>query len=185
MLCRANDTSLCFVLFHNLKVTAIQDILSNALLLRVIAGVDAIDDRQSVGTPCSSQVPDYPGLLLAARKAQSLLLLPHESPQQSKPFIVDGINTLCGVGTERGQISESHVQGALNQGMRKMRIGILKEGGEVKGMDPRVFQCVQAAAMKFKDLNAEVIEISIPEHLTAAMIAGVHRFTFPQYLPGN
>ncbi|KAF8531459.1 amidase signature domain-containing protein [Gautieria morchelliformis] len=100
-------------------------VLSNALLLRVIAGVDGIDDRQSVGTPYPPKVPDYHSLLLAAR-----------SP---------------------------------NGGTRKMRIGILLEGGHITGMDQRVFECVQNAARKFKDLDAEVEEISIPEHLDMAL----------------
>ncbi|TFY60315.1 hypothetical protein EVJ58_g5232 [Rhodofomes roseus] len=43
------------------------DVLSNALLLRAIAGTDGIDDRQIAGTPSRAHVPDYPALLAAAR----------------------------------------------------------------------------------------------------------------------
>ncbi|KAF8526671.1 amidase signature domain-containing protein, partial [Hysterangium stoloniferum] len=44
-----------------------KDVLSNALLLQVIAGIDGIDDRQGPGTPLPSEVPKYHSLLLAAR----------------------------------------------------------------------------------------------------------------------
>ena len=37
-------------------------VLDNALFLRVMAGVDGIDDRQGAGCPFPAQVPDYPSL---------------------------------------------------------------------------------------------------------------------------
>ncbi|KAF8527604.1 amidase signature enzyme [Hysterangium stoloniferum] len=52
------------------------DVISNALLLQVIAGIDGIDDRQDPKTPLPSEVPKYHALLLAARDARSLLSLP-------------------------------------------------------------------------------------------------------------
>ncbi|WVW83102.1 hypothetical protein I302_105120 [Kwoniella bestiolae CBS 10118] len=39
-----------------------KDVLSNALLLKVLAGSDSVDDRQLAGCPSPSQVPDYPAL---------------------------------------------------------------------------------------------------------------------------
>ncbi|KAF8578611.1 amidase signature enzyme [Ramaria rubella] len=130
------------------------DVLSNALLLQVIAGVDGIDDRQ-MGAPLQSQVLDYPSLLLVARKTNSLLMVPDAS-----------------IGTQQAS-------------MRQMRIGILKEGGEITGMDPRVFECVKLAAMKFKELGAEVIEVSVPWHLTGALVGRVHRFSQVNNLLGR
>lgn len=156
------------------------------MLLRVIAGVDGIDDRQSVGTPYPSQVPNYHTLLLAARKAQSLLMLPDSSfPRLGLSFPV-GDNTSRGIGTNEYMAADVQInegaRGSPIEGMRKMRIGILKEGGEITGMDKRVFECVKNAAMKFKDLNAEVEGISIPDHLAAAQISRVLRCVFFQYL---
>jgi amidase len=36
-----------------------RNVMDNALLLRVMAGTDGIDDRQQAGCPLPSQVPDY------------------------------------------------------------------------------------------------------------------------------
>jgi len=125
------------------------DVLSNALLLRAIAGVDGIDDRQIAGTPFRNQVPDYPALLTAARNAHSLLEVP-----------IPAVET----GAEPGQT-------------RKLRVGILKEGVTVQYMDPRVARCVEEAAQKFKDLGAEVLEVSVPMHVQASLIGRAQRFS--------
>ncbi|KAI0733549.1 amidase signature enzyme [Fomitopsis betulina] len=127
------------------------DVLSNALLLRAIAGTDGIDDRQIAGTPSRAHVPDYPALLAAARTRGALLQvgLPSDA-----------------TGTEPGQTR-----------VRKMRIGILKEGGMCQAADPRVTDCVAGAAKKFEKLGAEVVEVSVPGHLGAALIGRVHRFS--------
>ncbi|CZR68188.1 related to amidase [Phialocephala subalpina] len=58
----------------------------------------------------------------------------------------------------------------LNLGVKGLKIGILKEGFEFKIMDPRIRERVREAANKFKDLGAEVIQISIPLHTHAADI---------------
>lgn len=123
------------------------DVLSNAALLRAIAGVDGIDGRQIAGTPFHDKVPDYPTLLAHAQHAQALL------------FVGQAANTT------------SAEPGAT----RKMRIGILKESGMVQYMDPRVFACVGVAARKFEDLGAEVTEISVPGHIQASLVGRVQR----------
>lgn len=142
------------------------DVLSNALLLQVIAGVDGIDDRQCYGVPLPSQVPKYHSLLLAMRRAKTLLLMTDNSlPTGAQVHTSDPT--------------------AASEGLRKMRVGILKESGETTGMDPRVFECVKNAAKKFEELGAEVHEISIPSHLTAALVGRVHRFTQIHHLLGR
>lgn len=124
------------------------DVLSNALLLRAIAGTDGIDDRQIAGTPSRAHVPDYPAFLAAARTRRALLQvgLPSDA-----------------TGTEPGQT-------------RRMRIGILKEGGMCQAADPRVTECVANAAKKFEELGAEVVEVSVPGHLGASLIGRVQRY---------
>lgn len=124
----------------------------------MIAGLDGIDDRQGPGTPLPSKVPNYPSLLEGARRSNSLLL------------VAD--NTFP-MGSEEHH--SPHGVAPAKDGMRPMRIGILKEGGEITGMDPRVMECVKNAAKKFKELGAIVEEISVPSHLSAALIARVHR----------
>ena len=123
-----------------------RDVLSNALLLKVIAGVDGMDDRQLAGTPFPGQVPDYPALLEAARSARALLS--------------------AGSGTGTGLVPGD---------TRKVRIGVLKEGLEMQVMDPRVAACVKAAAKKFERLGAEVVEVSVPGHTQVPEIGRAYR----------
>lgn len=126
-----------------------RDVLSNALLLRAIAGTDGIDDRQIAGTPARAHVPDYPALLRAAGNAQSLLE----------------------IGLPSGET------GADPGATRRLRVGILKEGGSMQYMDPSVFECVVRAARKFEDLGAEVVEVSVPGHVQASLIGRAQRFS--------
>ncbi|KZT67443.1 Glutamyl-tRNA amidotransferase subunit A [Daedalea quercina L-15889] len=133
------------------------DVLSNALLLRAIAGTDGIDDRQIAGTPSRAHVPDYPALLTAARTRHALL-------QIGLPADATGM--------EPGQT-------------RKMRVGILKEGGMCQAADPRVVECVTNAARKFGELGAEVVEVSAPGHVQAALIGRVQRFSQANNLLGR
>ncbi|RFU34736.1 hypothetical protein B7463_g1623, partial [Scytalidium lignicola] len=58
----------------------------------------------------------------------------------------------------------------LNQGVKGLKIGILKEGFEFDILDPRIKKQVLEAAEKFKELGAEVVEISIPIHRHATDI---------------
>ena len=80
-----------------------RDILTNAQLLKVIAGVDGLDDRQIAGTPFPGQVPDYPTLLARAKSAHALL-----------------------------SVAEQGTSALLGE-PRKLRVGILKEGFHVPG----------------------------------------------------
>ncbi|THG96265.1 hypothetical protein EW026_g5540 [Hermanssonia centrifuga] len=132
-----------------------RDVLSNAELLKVIAGVDGMDDRQLAGTPFPSQVPNYPALLTAARTARALLEVGGKTPD-----VAPGDT-------------------------RKLRIGILKEGETLQVMDPRVLSCVRKAVERFGELGAEVVEISVPEHTQAMLIGRVHRLTQSNNLLGR
>ncbi|GBE87908.1 Glutamyl-tRNA amidotransferase subunit A [Sparassis crispa] len=134
-----------------------RDVLDNALLLRALAGVDGIDDRQIAGTPSCAHVPDYPALLTAARGAHALL-----------------------------DVSAPTAAGIAEPGAtRKMRVGILREGGLIQTMDPRLLACVESAAKKFGELGAEVVEVSVPGHLKAPLIGRVQRFSQSNNLLGR
>lgn len=72
---------------------------------------------------------------------------------------------------------KSWINGKENQGewtssaaARGLRVGILKEGFEVPGLDQYVIDAVKTAAERFKALGAEVQDISIPLHLQGAAI---------------
>ena len=110
-----------------------RDVLSNALLLRAIAGVDGLDDRQRAGTPFPAQVPDYSTLLSAG----ALLTV---------------------------------------NGMRKLWIGVLREGFEMPEMDSRVAECVKRAAAKFAEMGAEVVDVSVPGHAGAPALGRAYRY---------
>jgi amidase len=132
-----------------------RDILTNALLLKVIAGVDGLDDRQIAGTPFPSQVPDYPSLLAAAKTARALLAVAETG---TNPFLGEP---------------------------RKARIGVLREAMTFPELDPRVASLVDEAAQRFKSLGAEIVDISIPGHSTAALIGRIHRLTQSNNLLGR
>ena len=123
-----------------------RDVFSNAQLLRALAGVDGLDDRQIAGTPFRDQVPHYDELLSAARTARALLDAP-----SGNTGIAPGVT-------------------------RKVRIGILKEGETSQAQDPRVAACVRAAAKRFEDLGAEVVEVSVPGHAQAPTVARAYKF---------
>lgn len=121
--------------------------MSNAELLKAVAGVDGLDDRQIAGTPFRDHVPDYPALLAAAKAARALLSVASKgtSPTPGEP--------------------------------RKLRIGILKEGVMADVMDPRIVALCREAAKKFEQLGAEVVEVSVPGHLKAPTIGRAYRMT--------
>jgi amidase len=50
------------------------------------------------------------------------------------------------------------------------RIGVLKEGFQIPGMDPNIRSLCESAVSKFKDLGAELVNVSIPGHLNAAIV---------------
>ncbi|KAJ3972701.1 amidase signature enzyme [Lentinula raphanica] len=101
--------------------------LDNALLLKVLAGTDNIDDR-CIATPAPSGIPDYPAILDEVKR--------------------------------------------LEKPLEGFKIGLLKEGfsespSEGGPYDTRVYQKVKDAAAKWKDMGANVEEISIPMHSIA------------------
>ena len=65
------------------------------------------------------------------------------------------------------------------QPLTTLRIGLLREGLDMPGVDPRVRACAVDAALKFRELGATVDEISVPlhkvgpaYHLAAGRMAG-------------
>src|SRR5438309_798436 len=59
---------------------------------------------------------------------------------------------------------------ALGQGVKGMKIGILKEGFEQATAESAVNESVREAAKRFKDLGAKVENVSIPMHLMGPAI---------------
>jgi amidase len=59
---------------------------------------------------------------------------------------------------------------ALGKGVKGMKIGIVKEGFGWPQSEEDVDAKVRAAALKFRELGAEVTEISIPAHTTGVAI---------------
>ncbi len=55
---------------------------------------------------------------------------------------------------------------SLKQGVKGLRIGVLKEGFGHRNSEPDVEAKVRATAERFKSLGATVEDISVPEHLT-------------------
>lgn len=51
-----------------------------------------------------------------------------------------------------------------------MRIGVLKEGFTIPGMDSNIDTLCKSAVSKFKDLGAELVDVTIPGHLNAAIM---------------
>src|SRR5258708_26052357 len=55
---------------------------------------------------------------------------------------------------------------SLRQGVKGLRIGVLKQGFGHRNSEPDVDAKVRGAAARFKSLGATVEEVSVPEHLT-------------------
>lgn len=60
----------------------------------------------------------------------------------------------------------------LDAGAAGLRVGILGEGFGWPESEPDVDDVVRAAARRFATLGAEVVDVSVPEHLDAPAIAG-------------
>lgn len=54
--------------------------------------------------------------------------------------------------------------------LKGMKIGILKEGMENAALEPRMKACVEEAIEKFRELGAEVEEVSVPMHSSGTLI---------------
>jgi amidase len=59
---------------------------------------------------------------------------------------------------------------ALGQGIKGMKIGVLKEGFEQAGAEPAVNESVREAVKRLESLGAEVEDVSIPMHLLGPAI---------------
>lgn len=59
---------------------------------------------------------------------------------------------------------------AKDKGISDMKIGILRDGFEMKIVDPTMKAAVLAAAERFKELGATVEEVSMPFHVTGNAI---------------
>jgi amidase len=59
---------------------------------------------------------------------------------------------------------------ALGQGVKGLKIAVLKEGFEQAGAEPALNESVREAAKRFKDLGASVSDVSIPMHLLGPAI---------------
>jgi amidase len=70
-----------------------------------------------------------------------------------------------GVDARQQGVEPADYDTALTQGVKGMRIGILKEAFEVPGSDPLVSQKVHQAAKVLEKLGATVVEVSAPMHL--------------------
>ncbi|TKA38359.1 hypothetical protein B0A54_10650 [Friedmanniomyces endolithicus] len=67
-----------------------------------------------------------------------------------------------------------------------LRIGILKEGFEIVGLDPAVSKVVKTAGERFRSLGAEVKEVSVPLHKHGAAIwTTAARPMMPNSISGN
>ena len=58
---------------------------------------------------------------------------------------------------------------------RPLRIGLLKEAFDMPEMDAQVAACVKRAAEKFRELGAEVVDVSVPGHAGAPPLGKVYR----------
>ncbi len=76
---------------------------------------------------------------------------------------------------------------ALDQSIKGMKIGVVREGFGLPVSEPDVDEAVRAAASRLRQLGAEVEEVSIPAHLTAPVIwsAIAHEGATIQMLHGN
>ncbi|MFE2942989.1 amidase [Streptomyces sp. NPDC059255] len=69
-----------------------------------------------------------------------------------------------GIDPRQHGVEPSDYQGALDQGVKGLRIGVLKEGFEVPGTQRAVAERVRAAADVLARLGATVHEVSVPQH---------------------
>ncbi|WWD10152.1 hypothetical protein V865_008286 [Kwoniella europaea PYCC6329] len=82
-----------------------KDVLSNALLLKVLAGSDSIDDRQLAGCPSPSQVPDYPTLTKQPIKGLRVGIVSESldtelTDKRYADFVVDAAKKFLDLGAE-------------------------------------------------------------------------------------
>jgi len=66
--------------------------------------------------------------------------------------------------------------GTLDEPVKGLRIGVVREGFNHMHSEPDVDECVRNAVKQFEKMNATVEEVSIPEHLTGGAIWGAILF---------
>jgi amidase len=71
-----------------------------------------------------------------------------------------------GLDSRQRDVKLARYTDALNAGVKRLRIGVLREGFGHRNSEPDVDAKVRAAAERFKSLGATVEEISVPEHHT-------------------
>lgn len=87
-----------------------------------------------------------------------------ESPLRSQvPDYLGDLKTWIADKESRGEWDHSTAAKGL-------RIGILKEAFEIARLDPSVEATLNAACNRFRDLGAEVIDVSVPRHKQGAAI---------------
>ncbi|MEK6418284.1 MAG: amidase [Burkholderia gladioli] len=62
-------------------------------------------------------------------------------------------------------VKPSDYEAAMAQGVKGLRIGVLKEGFEVPGSDPAVGERVRTAAKVLEKLGATLVDVSVPLHM--------------------
>jgi len=79
----------------------------------------------------------------------------------------DGLDARCSFDTPR---TPQNYTLALQKSIQGMRIGVLREGFEVKGIDQEVVEGVRRAVAELHKLGATVADISVPLHKAGAAI---------------
>jgi len=79
----------------------------------------------------------------------------------------DGLDARCTFDTPR---EPQKYTLALQKSIKGMRIGVLREGFEVKGMDSEVAEGVRKAVMELRKLGATVADVSVPLHKAGGSI---------------
>lgn len=75
-----------------------------------------------------------------------------------------------GIDPAQGEVVVNKYTDALNQDVKGLKIGVLKEGFGHANSDPAVDECVRNASKVFAELGATVEEVSVPMHLVSAAI---------------
>lgn len=85
-------------------------------------------------------------------------------------LMLEAIAGYDGLDPRQSQVHTDTYTDYLLRGVKGMKIGILKEGFSLPNMDPEVAAKVLGAVEVFKELGAEIQDISVPEHSLAGML---------------
>lgn len=88
-----------------------------------------------------------------------------------------------GVDSRQSSVQSGDYTGALGSDISGLRIGLVREGLEQDGGDPRVSEKVRAACAQLASLGATVTELSIPMHKLGAGVtfAGIQSMMLSMY----